>query len=79
MPSLHIATDIDLRVRSAESVGKVVVDLGRFGSIHLEPDRTHVLIDELREALRALAEAEAHQLHRDEVAIRSAAEFREDH
>ncbi|MBS9371566.1 hypothetical protein [Rhodococcus sp. B50] len=78
MPSLHVSVDVDVTACAVKSVGEVQIELGRLGSIYLDPDRAHALIDELQEALRNLAETETHQLHRDEVAIRSAAEFRED-
>lgn len=78
MPSLHLSIDVDVTASPSTSIGEVHVKLGPIGSVYLKPDRAHALIDELREALRSLAESESRQLHRDEAAIRSAAEFRED-
>lgn len=78
MPNLHITAEVDIHARDSKVADLIVVELGAIGALHLEPDRAHELIDELQQALRSLAASESRQLHRDEAAIRSAAEFRED-
>ncbi|MCD2117095.1 MULTISPECIES: hypothetical protein [Rhodococcus] len=55
MPSLHVAIEIDVHARASKAVDRIIVDLGSFGSIHVEPDKAHALIDELQAALRDLA------------------------
>ncbi|MGX6511277.1 hypothetical protein [Rhodococcus sp. SJ-2] len=79
MAGLHITTEVGLRARAAKSIDQVAVALGTIGSVFLDVDEAHTLIDDLQAALRDLA---AHQqatrpLQRDEENIRTAAEIRE--
>lgn len=66
---------------SARYVGNVeseiAITFGREINVRLSPDEAHILIDELQEACRKAARAEARNLRRDEDEIRAAAEIRE--
>lgn len=74
--SVHIATHVVTSVRFAEGVG-IVVDFG-IGAMHFGADDAHRLVDQLREALRQQAAADARPLRRDEDEVRSAADVREE-
>lgn len=81
MSSIFVeAFDAPVSARCVGNVGtesEINVTFGRDIRAYLSPDEAYRLIDELREACRQAARAEARNLLRDEDEIRAAADVRE--
>ncbi|MFD6860543.1 hypothetical protein ACFWCF_24790 [Rhodococcus sp. NPDC060090] len=81
MSSIFVeAFDAPVSARYIGNVGtesEISVAFGRDIRAYLSPDEAHRLVDELQEACRQAARAEARNLLRDEDQIRGAAEVRE--
>ncbi|MEE2058264.1 hypothetical protein [Rhodococcus artemisiae] len=81
MSSIFVeAFDAPVSARCIGNVGtesEISVTFGRDIRAYLSPEEARRLIDELQEACRQAAHAEARKLQRDEDEIRAAADIRE--